>query len=272
MRLKRYVKPPPPMSRVVVVKGMDPFNMVRRGLSHFNPPSTRRVVLKPNLIVDEPPPTTTPREAIEALTACFLDAGCEVVIAEGSGWCETFKAYEKLSYLKLKDKYGVELVDLNNDGFEVLRNPNALFLKEFELPLTLKDAYVVSVPVLKEHSLTKVTLSLKNMLGATLGERARVAKKGRFHRRLDESIVDVNLYIKPSLAVIDGRVAGLGGELGARPRELGIMIFSEDLVAADAVAASYLGKDPLKVRHLKLAQEVGLGIADLRRIRVLKVE
>jgi len=260
------------MPRVVVVKGTDPFNMVRRGLSHFSPPSTRRVVLKPNLIIDEPPPTTTPCETVEALAAYFLEAGYEVVVAEGSGWCETFKAYERLGYLRLKERYGVELVDLNNDGFELLRNPNALFLKEFELPLTLKGAYVVSAPVLKEHSLTKVTLSLKNMLGATLGERARVAKKGRFHRRLGESIVDVNLYVKPSLAVIDGRVAGLGGELGARPKELGIMVFSEDLVAADAVAASYLGKDPLKIRHLKLAQEAGLGVADLRRIEVLSLE
>jgi uncharacterized protein (DUF362 family) len=63
--------------------------------------------------------------------------------------------------------------------------------------------------------ITKVTLSLKNVLGATLGEKARVAKKGRFHKKLDESIVDINSYLKPCLAVIDGRIAGVGGVLGA---------------------------------------------------------
>jgi len=42
------------------------------------------------------------------------------------------------------------------------------------------------------------------------------------------------------------------------------------LVAADAVGASYLGKNPLKIPHLKLAQEVGLG-TDLNRIEVLEI-
>ncbi|RLI76010.1 hypothetical protein DRO97_01880 [Archaeoglobales archaeon] len=58
------------------------------------------------------------------------------------------------------------------------------------------------------------------MLGATIGERARVAKKGRFHHRLNESIVDVNTYLKPNLAVIDGRVAGVGGEWEQCQKEL----------------------------------------------------
>lgn len=259
------------MSKVVVVRGRDPYIMVEKALRYFVKPSVRRVVLKPNLILAEPPPTTTPCDIVEALVKYYLRDGFEVVVAEGSGWCDTFEAYRRLGYLGLREKYGVKLVDINNDDFEVVRNLNAFFLKEFEFPLTLKNAYIVSVPILKEHSITKVTLSLKNMLGATIGERARVAKKGRFHRKLDESIVDINLYLKPKLAVIDGRIAGLGGELGARPKELGVMIVSEDLVAADAVGASYLGKNPLTISHLKLAQKAGLGIADLSRIEIIEI-
>ena len=254
-----------------MVRGWDVYLAIRKALKYFGKPSKQRIILKPNLITAGFPPTTTPYETVEALAKYYLENGFEVMVAEGSGWCDTFEAYRKLGYTRLQEKYGVKLVDLNSDDFEVVKNPNTLFLKEFELPLTLKDAYIVSVPVLKEHSLAGVTLSLKNMLGATLGERARVAKKGRFHRKLDESIVDVNLYLRPNLAVIDGRVAGLGGELGPKPKEVGILIFSEDLVAADAVGTSYLGKNPLKIPHLKLAQEVGLGIADLNRIEVLEI-
>jgi len=69
----------------------------------------------------------------------------------------------------------------------------------------LKDVYTVSVLVLKEHSLAGVTLSLKNVL-EQLRREDWIAKKGRFHRKFDESIVDVNFYLKPNLAVIDGRV------------------------------------------------------------------
>jgi uncharacterized protein (DUF362 family) len=44
------------------------------------------------------------------------------------------------------------------------------------------------------------------------------------------------------------------------------MIFSQDPVAADAVGAKILGVDLLSVEHLRLAQEKGLGIADLEKI------
>ncbi|MEM3451561.1 MAG: DUF362 domain-containing protein, partial [Nitrososphaerales archaeon] len=180
-------------------------------------------------------------------------------------------AYEKLGYFKITNNYGVKLIDLNKDKYEIRENHNALFLKKFEFPLTLKDAYIISAPILKEHSITKVTLSLKNMLGATLGEKARVAKKGRFHKSLDESIVDINSYIKPSLAVIDGRIAGIESELKAKRKEIGVMIFSNDLVAADAVGASYLGYDPISISHLKLAQDIGLGICDLDKIEIVNL-
>jgi len=259
------------MSRVIIVKGENPFGMVKRGLKFFSDPQKKRIVIKPNLITAEPPPTTTPVDTVEALVKYFVEKRYEVIVAEGSGWGETPEIFEKLGYMKLAEKYGIELVDLNNDEFELVRNPNALFLKEFEFPLTLKDAFIISVPILKEHSITTVTLSLKNMLGATLGEKGRVSRKGRFHKSLDKSIVDINMYIRPDLAVIDGRTAGIGGELRARPKKLGIMIFSQDLVAADAVGAKFLGKDPTKISYLQLAQKVGLGVADPKKIEVIEV-
>ncbi|MEM3750395.1 MAG: DUF362 domain-containing protein [Candidatus Jordarchaeales archaeon] len=188
---------------------------------------------------------------------------------QGGG--DTWEAYSVLGYARL-EKRGVRLVDLNVDRYEVVENEAAFVLKRFELPLTLKGAYVVSVPVLKEHSITGVTLSLKNMLGATLGEKGRVARKGRFHRMgLDECIVDVNLHIKPSLAVIDGRVAGFGGELGSKPKKLGVVIASKDLVAADAYACTLLGRNPLTVRHLVLAWKKGLGNVNLNEAKIIEI-
>ncbi|RLI81958.1 hypothetical protein DRP07_06200 [Archaeoglobales archaeon] len=251
-------------SRVVIIK--DEMKL-EETLEGFPSPTLQKIVLKPNLINANPPPTTTPVDVVEILAKYYWKRGYEVIIAEGSGWCETVEAFEKLGYKKL-EKYA-KLVDLNVDGYEIRRNPNALFLKEFEFPLTLKDSYLVSVPILKEHSITGVSLSLKNMLGATLGVKGRVAKKGRFHRKLDESIVDINTYLRPSLAVIDGRIAGLGGELSSRPKKMGLMIISDDPVAADTVAASYLGLNSLSIGHIRLAAESGLGIADLNKIKIV---
>jgi len=84
--------------------------------------------------------------------------------------------------------------------------------------------------------------------------------------------MDVNSYFKSHMVVFDGRTAGMGGELGANRRDLNVIIFSEDLVAADAVGARYLGYNSLCIGHLKLAQERGLGVADLNKIEILEVE
>jgi len=46
------------MSKVIVVQGKDPYQMVEMGLKYFAKPSRQKVVLKPNLIVAEPLPTT----------------------------------------------------------------------------------------------------------------------------------------------------------------------------------------------------------------------
>jgi len=254
------------MTKVVIVKGNLPAAMVPKGLGELGIElSGRKIVIKPNLIANRPYPIITPAETVEALIEYFID-GNEGVIAEGSGFDDTGAIYRDQGYVELAERYGVRLVDLNRDEFEVLQRADAKVLKKFEFPLTLKDSYLISAAVLKRHSIARLTLSLKNMLGATIGR-----DKGRFHRLgINESIVDINLYKRPDLAVIDGRL-GLNSELGGKERKFGVMIFSKDPVAADAVGAKILGLDPLAVPHLKLAQDVRLGTCDLRKIEIVQL-
>jgi uncharacterized protein (DUF362 family) len=258
-----------PRPLVIVVRGNDPERMVTVGLREFNPkiPQTK-IVIKPNLIANKPYPTTTSPKTVEAIIKNLKKHSKEMIIAEGSGWADTNKAYRDLGYKQVAEKYGVKLVDLNNDQYEKLRNPQASVLKEYEFPLTLKDCYLVSAAVLKVHGEAGVTLSLKNMLGATIG-----GSKGRFHSKgIHQSIVDINLYKAPDLAIIDGIEGNIRGELGGETKKFNAMIFSLDPVAADAVGANILGVAPLSVKHLKLAQEKGLGIADPEKIDVRELK
>ncbi|MFQ6080687.1 MAG: DUF362 domain-containing protein [Candidatus Bathyarchaeia archaeon] len=257
------------MSKVIIVKGNDAGVMVSRGLSELDVrPHKGKVVIKPNLIVNRPYPTTTSAETVEAIARYCKRFGKDLVIAEGSGWTNTYEAFRDQGYLEVAEKHGVKLVDLNRDRYERRRNPQAMVLKEFEFPSTLRNSYIISAAVLKVHSITTVTLSLKNMLGATIGR-----DKGRFHDYgINESIVDINLYKTPDLAIIDGRTGNVAGELGGRTRRFNLMVFSEDPVAADAVGASILGLNPLSITHLRLAQDRALGVADLRKIDIVEVE
>jgi len=254
------------MTKVVIVKGNLPAAMVPKSLRTLDIElSGRKIVIKPNLIANRPYPITTPAKTVEALIEYFIDEN-GVTIAEGSGFDNTNAIYRDQGYVELAERYGVRLVDLNRDKFEVLERADAKILKKFEFPLTLKDSYLISAAVLKRHSIARLTLSLKNMLGATIGR-----DKGRFHRLgINESIIDINLYKRPDLAVIDGRLS-LDSELGGRERKFDVMIFSEDPVAADAMGAKILGLNPLAVPHLKLAQEAGLGTCDLKRIEVVEL-
>ncbi len=255
-------------SRVIVVKGKNPLKMVEEGLSYFSCPS-KEIVLKPNLINHQPPPTTTPVKTVEAVAKYFLESNFEVSIAEGSGWSDTPYAFKKLGYQGLAERHGVKLIDLNRDTYIKKKNEASIVLKEFWIPSSLKNKYLISIPVLKEHSITTVTLSMKNMLGAAPPNKNIVARKGDLHRiGINESIVDINLYLKPNLAIIDGIEAGLGGELNSKPKKTNVMIFSDDLVAADSAGAKFLGYDPMKIRHIRLAMEKGLGSLKYEEVEV----
>ncbi|ODS36854.1 MAG: hypothetical protein A7315_13840 [Candidatus Altiarchaeales archaeon WOR_SM1_79] len=180
------------MSKVVVVKGKEHEAMVRRGLSELRiAPGRKKIVIKPNLIDNRPYPVTTNAKTVEGIVKYFIDKADEIIIAEGSGWCSegTLEAFVHQGYMELAKKYNIKLTDLNEDEYEIIENPDAMILKKFELPRTLKDSYLISAPVLKRHSICKVTLSLKNMIGASI-----LSDKGRFHfLGIDESIVDIVL-------------------------------------------------------------------------------
>jgi uncharacterized protein (DUF362 family) len=69
--------------------------------------------------------------------------------------------------------------------------------------------------------------------------------------------------------VIDGIIAGEGHETSGNPVEMNLVIAGTDPVAVDAVGAAVMGISPESVKHLRLAEESGLGTCDLKRIRVV---
>lgn len=251
------------------MRGRNRENMVEKGLTVLGiNPYREKVVIKPNLITNRPYPVTTSPKTVECLINYFAGMANEILIAEGSGMCRggTNKAFLDLGYVELAERMGIPLVDLNGDDYELMKDPETLRLKEFKFPLTLKNAFLISAAVLKRHSMAKVSLSLKNMMGATIGRKARFHALG-----LTKSIVDINLYTKPDLALIDG-IESSGKELGGDVTRYDLMLFSEDPVAADAVGTQILGLDPLSVPHIKLAQDKGLGIARIEEIEIEEIE
>jgi uncharacterized protein (DUF362 family) len=232
-------------------------------------PSDRLIIIKPNLTNSSPPPVTTSVDAVEAVYRyCRDHTQAEIVIGEGCGSGRTPDVFARLGYADLAGRYGIRLVDFNDGETVAVENGRALQLKQFHIPRIVMDAFVISVPVLKDHSFTKTTVALKNMFGIAPGKYyAGGWNKSKLHSPLtDKSVVDVCLYKRPDLSVVDAAVALKGSHLSGRKVNTGCILASFDPVAVDAASSKLLGHNPDRLEYLKLANGLLGSMDDIRII------
>lgn len=257
------------MSRVAIVRGTDPRDMTVRAMETVDAAKVvsldKPVLIKPNYIDASHPSTgiTTDARVIEGVVTFLKKHDLEeIIIGEGTGMGDTLDAFKVGGVDDVARRWKVRMVDLNRDDFVEVHPPKARTLSKVKIARTALESTIVSVPKLKPHRLAGVTLSLKNMMGA-------MTPKGSMHGHLSQNIVDLASVIKPSIAVIDGIIAGEGHETSGNPVEMNLVIAGTDPVAVDAVGAAVMGIRAEYVKHLSLAEECGLGTCNLERIEVL---
>jgi len=257
------------MSKVAIVRGTNPVDVTVEALRMIDVEpvlSVRKPILvKPNYVDASHPSTgiTTDSRVIEGVVRFLKERGVkDVRIGEGSGYADTFEAFRVAGVDKMAEKWNVRLIDLNKDEVVEVSPPNPLALKRVKIAKTALESTLISVPKLKLHRITGVTLSLKNMMGT-------ISRKGSMHSHLSKNIADLASIVKPSIAVIDGIVAGEGHETSENPVEMNLVIAGTDPVAVDAVGAAVMGVSPKDIKHLCFAEEKGLGTCDLTEIEVL---
>ncbi len=235
------------------------------------------VVIKPNAKNQAPPGygIVTDVAVIEPLVEMSIEKGAKrVTIADGaaypSGSYHTFSAFETMGVTKLAKKWDLDLVDLNSYDSVDLDVPEGLVLDNVRVGRAVTEVdFLINVPVLKTHRGTLLSNCVKNI---GVGVACREEKK-RLHRLgIDEGLLDVFSVVKPHFNVVDALVCieGDGPNFPpGKPRPLGLVLAGEDGVAVDAVCARLIGLDPLEVKHLRLAHDRGIGIADLGQIEVV---
>jgi len=257
------------MTEVAIVRGTTPQDMTVKALQMVKADEVlsrqKSILIKPNYINASHPSTgiTTDSRVIEGAVKFLRQHNLkEVIIGEGSGFADTLEAFRVAGVDTVAERWQAKMVDLNKDEFIEFVPKNPLALKRVKIAKTALESTIISVPKLKPHRLAGVTLSLKNMMGA-------VKAKGTIHNHLSQKIVDLVSIIKPSVAVIDGIIAGEGHETSGNPVEMNLVIAGTDPVAVDAVGAAVMGISPESVKHLHLAEEIGLGTCRLEQIEVL---
>jgi uncharacterized protein (DUF362 family) len=225
-----------------------------------------RVLVKPNY--HRPAPSgiglVTDAAVTEAVTRLVMELGPRsVIIGEGSGAGYDFpghsteESFQASGVSEVAQRLGVELRNLNNDDFEEVEPANALVMNRVKIARTALDSdVIISVPVLKSHIRTHVTLSLKNMKGVMPGN-----EKRKSHMLgLDMAIVDLNSVVKPNYAVVDA-ITGMEGlwQYPEDSKEMGLILAGRDALAVDMIGSSLMGIDPDQVMHLKhMAEREGV--------------
>jgi uncharacterized protein (DUF362 family) len=175
------------------------------------------------------------------------------------------------------DKYDVPCQYLYNQDFEWAEyQPKQPFLVLDQvfpdgvlIPKALIGMNIIQLPTVKTHVFTTITGAMKNAFGGLLHRNRHWT-----HSVIHDTLVDLLMIqqdIHPGLfAVMDGTFAGDGpGPRAMRWHEKDILLASADQVAIDAVSAKLQGFDPMNIRFIRRAHELGLGVGDPREIEIV---
>jgi len=218
-----------------------------------------KVLIKPNLVNSMPFPVTTPAACCEAVIEYII--GCskaEIVIAEGCGDkdLDTDEVFKSLGYTEISEKFGIPLVDLNYSALKKLSKDDCQIFPDIYLPEIAFTHYIISVPVLKAHSLSKITGSLKNMIGFAppkyYSGKYGIWKKAVFHDNIHQSIRELNRYRTPDLTILDARIGLAEYHLGGPQCEPPVnkIVAGFNPTDVDREAAGLLGIDWQTIPHL----------------------
>ncbi len=217
------------------------------------------ILIKPNLVNASPHPVTTAPECCKAVIEYVQSCSkADIVIAEGCGDSskETDEIFDLLGYRELSDQCKVPLIDLNHAPLRKVKNRRCSVFPEMHLPEMAFTHFIISVPVLKAHSLAEMTGTLKNMVGFAPPEyysgKYGVWKKALFHGDMQQAIIDLNRHRCPDLTLMDGSIGlpeyHLGGAKCDPP--VAKLLAGFDPLAVDRMGAGFLGFDWKKISHL----------------------
>lgn len=256
---------PPRDSRVSIVRApaytQDVYETVFRMVAEHRPNVRgKRIVLKPNLVeFDAATAINTHPLVVHAAYEAFRRLGAaEVKIAEGPGHRRgTLDLADAAGYFKTVPRFEELFTDLNVDSVakRVIARP-ASGLKSLYLPHTVLDCdLLVSLPKMKTHHWAGATLAMKNLFGLVPGAVYGWPKNVLHWAGIPQSIVDLHGLFPRQFAIVDGIVGMEGnGPIQGTPKQAGVLVAGNDVVAVDATCCRIMGIDPRRIEYLALAR------------------
>jgi uncharacterized protein (DUF362 family) len=229
------------------------------------------VVVKPNIGWDRTPEyaANTNPEVVAAVVRLCLEAGAKTVKVFDHPVSDPRRTYKQSGIADAAAAAGATVSFIDDRKFKDMRI-NGQSLKSWPLYTEVFEAdKIINVPIAKTHGLSKLTLGMKNWMGVMGGSR------GRIHQRVDESIVDLAMFIKPALTILDAvRILTANGPQGGSltdVKQFDMVIAGTDAVAVDAFGATLFGMKPAELGCVRIGHQLRLGSMDLEKMKIRRI-
>ena len=229
------------------------------------------VVIKPNISWARPPDlaATTNPEVLEAVVELCQEAGAKKVRIADHTIHDARRCFAITGAGMVAKKTGADLIYPRSSLMRTMKlRGHRLDVWPVFLPLIEADK-VINLPVAKVHSLSGLTLGMKNWIGAVGGRRSAL------HQDIHLTIVDLAQFFNPTITLIDAtRIMVANGPSGGSRSDVAVsnrLILSDDPVAADANAARLFSLRPQDIGFIKLGEKWGLGTTEFQTLRQHKV-
>ena len=241
----------------------------------------KTVLVKPNVVAGDPPPTTTNPEVVRSVVQLLYEAGAKkVIVGDMSGLITlpTRKNLEKTGIGRAAKEAGAEVIDFDDVDWIEVTPPQARLVKRIHVAKPVYHADIlVNLPVVKTHRNATYSICLKNLVGVT---HPRYRPYRVNYAKWDEVVVEMNLAAHPDLHIVDATTSMVaGGPWHGSAVKTDLIIASGDRIAADVVGLGLIKSfgqwekvDKVGVwdqRQILYAQELGLGIEDRRSIEMV---
>ncbi|MFC1953698.1 DUF362 domain-containing protein [Chloroflexota bacterium] len=230
-----------------------------------------KIVIKPNVLIGSNPEkcVCTHPAVFRAVSTVLKEADVILSYGDSSGFGRCLTNMKKGGFKQVADELGIKIADF--DKGKSVTHKTALLNTSFVIANgVLESDGLISVSKLKTHGLTRFTGAVKNQFGCIPGIR-----KGQLHINMADPydfatmLVDLNTFIKPRLYIMDGIMAMEGnGPRNGNPKKLGVLLFSNDPIALDAVACKIINLNPTDVPTSQPGEKAGLGTYHYQNIEI----
>ena len=231
------------------------------------------VVLKPNIGWNAPPEraANTHPELVGRMVQLCMEAGAARVVVFDKTCDKWTETYARSGIEAAVKAAGGEMMPGNDESYyHTAAFPKGVILKEGKVHRMVTEADVfINMPVLKHHSGSVMTASMKNLMGV-------IWDRGYYHKAsLHQCIADFVTFRAPDLNILDAYHPmfrnGPRGTTVEDVVEKRMLFASTDIVAIDTAGAKVLDNDPAKIRHIGMAHALGLGTMDLSKVDIRRL-